>query len=205
MRKTYDILTVVILVFSLYGCSGGGGNSPDTGTSRLVFFQVFPFTGLSDNSDTPTLEALSMNQALIDGNLVAGSGIDIGQSASFGGVPILRNLGLDFVNITSVNLLYVYIDRQVPSSVTSSVNTFKWDIYTSSDNLNWTLYQSQLLGVFDPFSNRFEIQFPTISTRYIKAAVLPLSVTVIAPPGTDVSNISITELQAYVSKIMMVL
>ncbi len=168
-----------------------------SGSSGEVNFQLFPFTGLSDISDIPTLETLGTNQALIDGNLTASSGINIGQGVSFGGDTRLRNVGLDFVNITSVNTLYLYVDRQLPNSV---ADAFMWDIYTSADNQNWTAYQTNLHGTFDPFTNRFEILFPDITTRYIKATVRPLSVAVIAPPGTDVSNIYVTELQAYARK-----
>ena len=168
--------------------SGGGGD---------VNFQLFPFSGLSDISDTPTLEVLNPNQALIDGNLTASSGINIGQGVSSGGDLKLRNVGLDFVNTTSVNTLYLYVDRQLPTSVSG---TFAWDIYISSDNQNWTAYQTSLHATFDPFTNRFELLFPDVTTRYIKASVRPLSVTVLPPAGTDISNIYITELQSFISK-----
>ncbi|HUI44709.1 MAG TPA: hypothetical protein VL122_01795 [Nitrospirota bacterium] len=168
-----------------------------TGGSGVVSFQLFPFFGLSDISDIPTLETLSVNQALIDGNLTASSGINIGQGVSFSGDTKLRNIGLDFGTATSVNTLYVYVDRQLPNTV---ANAFTWSIYISSDNQNWTVYQTNLLGTFNPFTNSFELQFPAITTRYIKASVRPLSVAVIAPPGTDVSNIYVTELQAYSSQ-----
>jgi hypothetical protein len=168
-----------------------------TGNGGEVAFQLFPFSGLSDISDTPTLEVLSPNQALIDGNLTASSGMNIGQGVSSGGDTRLRNVGLDFVNTTSVNTLYLYVDRQLP---TSASDTLAWDIYTSSDNQNWTTYQTGLHATFDPFTNRFELLFPDVTTRYIKAAVRPLSVTVLPTPGTDISNVFITEFQAFIRK-----
>jgi hypothetical protein len=166
--------------------SGGGGE---------VSFQLFPFAGLSSISDTPTLETLSVNQALIDGNLTASSGINIGTNV-FASVPQRRNVGLDFVNATEVNTLDVFVDRALPSGVAAF---FSWAIYTSSDNLNWTP-QGSAAATFDPFTNRFELQFPKVTTRYIKASVIPLSPAVPVPPGFDVSNIFITELRAFISK-----
>jgi len=168
--------------------SGGGGK---------VNFQLFPFSGLSSISDTPTLDTLSPNQALIDGNLTASSGINIGRGVSLGGDLRLRNVGLDFVSTTAVNTLYVYVDRQLPTSVS---NAFTWYIYTSSDNQNWTLYNTITPATFNPFFNRFELLFPDVTTRYIKASVRPLPVSVVPPPGTDISNIYITELQSFISK-----
>ncbi len=168
--------------------SNGGGD---------VFSQIFPFSGLSDISDTPTLDTLTPNQALIDGNLTASSGINIGQGVSLGGDIRLRNVGLDFVNTVSVNTLYIYVDRQLPRSVSGA---FTWDIYTSSDNQNWTVYQTSLPATFNPFANRFELLFPDTTTRYIKASTRPLSVSVLPPAGTDVSNIYITELQSFSRK-----
>jgi hypothetical protein len=168
-----------------------------SGNSGEVAFQLFPFSGLSDISDTPTLEVLSPNQALIDGNLTASSGMNIGQGVSSGGDLRLRNVGLDFVNPTSVNTLYVYVDRQLPTSIS---DTFAWDIYISSDNQNWTAYQTGLHAPFNPFTNRFELLFPDVTTRYIKAAVRPLAVTVLPTPGTDISNVYITELQGFIRK-----
>ncbi len=168
-----------------------------SGSSGEVAFQVFPFAGLSDISDTPTLEVLSPNQALIDGNITASSGINIGQGVSFGGDTRLRNVGLDFGTANTVNTLYIYVDRQLPASVAGAI---AWDLYVSSDNQNWTLSQTGLHGFFNPFLNRFELTFPDVTARYIKASTRPVAVTVLAPPGTDISNIFITELQALINK-----
>jgi hypothetical protein len=167
------------------------------GSGGEVAFQLFPFAGLSDISDIPTLDALSPNQALLDGNLAASSGINIGQGVSFGGDTRLRSVGLDFVNATAVNTLYIYVDRQLPASVASAVS---WDVYVSSDNQNWSLFQTGLHGAFNPFTNRFELLFPDVTSRYIKATSRPLAVTVLPTPGTDISNVFITELQSFIRK-----
>jgi len=169
---------------------------------------LFPFAGLStisifNSAPPPTIVAvvLSPNQPLIDGNLTASTGMNIGQSVSLPPVndTRFREVGLDFVTATAVNTLDVVValnqaNQDLPAVV---ANNFTWYIYTSPDNQNWTLYQSGLTAAFDPFSNRFEISFPSVTARFIMAAVQPLSITVVPPPGTDVSNIFITELQAF--------
>jgi hypothetical protein len=176
---------------------------------------LFPFAGLSAistfNTPPPALPPspilgapLSPNQPLIDGNLTASTGMNIGQSLSLPPVndTRFREVGLDFVTPTAVNTLDVFVVlNQVNQTLPASVaDNFTWNIYTSPDNQTWTLYQAGLKAVFDPFSNRFEISFPDVTTRYIMVAVQPLSISVVAPTGTDVSNIFITELQAFIRK-----
>jgi len=170
---------------------------------------LFPFSGLSAISSlfsapTPSVitETLGPNQPLIDGNLTASTGMNIGRSVSLSGDTRFREVGVDFVNATPVNTLDVFVvlnqaNQDLPAVV---ADNFTWYIYTSPDNQNWTLHGSGLKAVFDPFSNRFEISFPDVTTRYIMAAVQPLSVAVIAPPGVDVSNIFITEVQAFITR-----
>jgi hypothetical protein len=164
------------------------------GLGDVVRVQLFPTAGLSSISDTPQLEALSTNPALIDGNLTAGSGINIGQLPSQTGDTRRRNIGLDFGIQTTVSTLYVWVDRPLPSVV---ANSFLWEIYTSPDNLNWFLAETVFPANFGQFDNRFEISFPAVSARYVKVATRPLSIAVIPPPGYDVSNIFITEVQSF--------
>ncbi len=168
---------------------------------------LFPFAGLSAislfSAPTPSVsQTLSPNQLLIDGNLTASTGINIGQSVSLGGDTRFRYVAVDFVNATSVNTLDVFVtlnqaNQDLPAAV---ADNFTWYIYTSNDNLTWNLYQPGLKAVFDPFSNRFEISFPDVTTRYIMAAVQPLSVAVPQPPGVSISDIFITELQAFITR-----
>ncbi len=165
--------------------SGGGG---------AILVQLFPLGGLSSISDTPAQNVMDVNQALIDGNLTVGSGINIGQLPSLTGDIRQRNVGVDFGFATEVSTLFIWVDRTLPSSVS---NSFAWDIYTSQDNQNWSLYQTVFPAPFGLFDNRFEVSFPAVKTRYIKAVTRPLSVAVVPPPGVDVSNIFITELQAF--------
>ena len=179
-----------------YSLSRQSMETTSSGTGQ-VDIQLFPFSGLSSINDTPAVGALDANAALIDGNLTASSGINIGRTPSLGGDTSLRNVGLDFVNTTEVNTLYLWVDRSLPASI---ANAFSWDLYTSSDNQNWSFQTTVSPASFGLFDNRFELVIPKVNTRYLKVVTRPLSVAVPVPPGVDVSNIFITELQAFLRK-----
>jgi hypothetical protein len=164
------------------------------GAGGTVQVQLFPLAGLSAINETPVSGVLNANPALIDGNLTASSGMNIGQNPSLGGDIKKRNAGLDFGLPLDVSSLFVWVDRQLPSDV---VNTYVWEIYTSQDNENWSLYQTVSPATFGLFDNRFELAFASVMTRYIMVVTSPLSVAVVPPPGVDVSNLFITELQAF--------
>ena len=161
---------------------------------------VFPLAGLSALSDTPTNVALGPTPALIDGNLAASAGINIGLPA-LGGDTRQRNLGLDFLAPQELNSLLVWVDVGTNSTLPFDIaNSFLWEVYTSTDNLNWTLYQAGRPAPFGPFEKRFEISFPSVTTRYIKVVTRPLSGAVIIPPGfANPDQISITEVQAFLN------
>ncbi len=170
---------------------GGFNYVPITVTAPI---QLVPFAGLAGINDTSHLGALTANSALIDGNLTVSSGINIGQAPSLSGDFRQRNMGLDFGVQTTVSTIYVWVDRPLPPVV---VNSFSWDIYTSPDNQNWFFAQTVFPAYFSQFANRFEISFSTVSARYVKVVTRPLAIAVIPPPGFDVSNIFITEVQAF--------
>ncbi len=161
----------------------------------FVSVQLFPFAGLSLVTDLPIQGALSANPALIDGNLTASSGINIGLPPIVGGDTRPRNIGVDFFNATEVNELYVWVDRALPAQIASS---FSWDIYISSDNQNWTFFQTLSSAPFGPFQNRFDLNFPNVTTRYIKVVVKPLSTGI--EGATNFPDIFVTELQTFIKK-----
>lgn len=156
--------------------------------------QIFPFAGFSALNDTPTVGTLDPNPALIDANLIASSSINIGVPP-LGGDLRARNIGLDLLNVTEVNNLLVWVDRELPANISSS---FSWDIYTSSNNLNWTFYRTVFPAPFGPFQNRFEIDFPNVKTRYIKVVVRPLSGAVAG--ASAFPDIFISEIQAFLKQ-----
>lgn len=156
-----------------------------------VSFQIFPFAGLSkiDNTLPPAPMTLDPNPALVDANTTASAGIDLVADPPW----VRRQIGLDFLNPTEVNQLFVWVDRELTFTIASS---FSWDVYTSEDNLNWTHRAGPTTAPFGLFQNRFEIKFPNVTTRYIKVVTTPLHRGLPFVP----SNIFVTELQAFLNK-----
>ncbi len=158
-----------------------------------------PVAGLSSLTDslTVTNTALDPNPALLDGNVTSSAGIDIGTAPSQSVPPDtkLRNMGVDFLNATEVNELFVWVNVELTPTVAAS---FRWDVYISADNSTWTLWQSNAAAVFGPFANRFDITFPNATTRYIKVVTSPLSPGVIG--AVNFPHIYVTELQAFIKK-----
>ena len=171
------------------------------GPGGFVSSQIFPFAGLSINADlippppAPNSVTLNPNPALIDANLTASAGINIGLPP-LGGDTTARQMGLDLLNVTEVNNLLVWVDRELPTTI---ANSFSWDIYTSPDNLNWTFYQTIAPAPFGvQFQNRFELDFVAVQTRYIKVVTKPLAPSVI--DASSFPTIFITEMQAFTRK-----
>jgi hypothetical protein len=164
-----------------------------TGGAGELGFPVFPFAGLSALSDTPENVLLTSNPSLVDGNLAAAAGINLGLSTP-GGDNRLRNMGLDFAIGTEVNTLYVWVDRDVAQVA----GAFTWRIYTSADNQKWDLRQTVSPAIYSPTFNRFEIRFANLTARYIKVVTSPLSPTV--PFASSFPTIFVTELQGEVRR-----
>lgn len=167
-----------------------------TAGSGFVSLQVFPLQGLFSLDDTPADgPPLDPAPALIDGNLTAGTGINIGVPL-LGGDNRPRNIGLDFGITTEVNQLLVWVDRELPPGISDS---FSWQVFTSRDNLNWTLVATIPSAPFGQFQNRFEINFPNVTTRFIKVVVDPLTQAeaALVPTFQNPNLINVTEFQAF--------
>lgn len=163
------------------------------GSVGEIGFRLFPFAGLSAVSDTPEMVVLDSNPLLIDGNLTAGAGINLGLPPP-GGDARPRNIGLDFATETEVNTLLVSVDRDV----TQVADSFSWRIYTSSDNLNWVLRQTVSPAAFSPFFVQFEIRFTNVTARFVKVVVAPLSPA--TPFASGFPTVLVTELHAEVRR-----
>lgn len=168
-------------------------NLTKQGTGEVVF-PLSPVAGLAAIDDSPLQGALDANPALLDGDLTTIAGVNLGVPPPLGDSRP-RNLGLDFFAATELNTLFVWIDRELPAVIASS---FTWTIYTSQNNLDWTLIATVVPAPFGPFENRFEIRFPNATTRYIKAVVSPLTpaAAALAPNFQNPDRIFVTELQA---------
>jgi len=153
-------------------------------------------TGLSSLDMTPTDgPALAPTPTLIDGDLTASTGLDLGLG---GDESTFTNIGLDFGFAVDVNILRIWVDRRPTDQI---ANSFAWSVYTSPDNLDtstWTLVTTVAPATFGVFDNRFEITFPTVNTRFIKVVTTALSPS--TPGASSFPNIFITEMEALASK-----
>jgi hypothetical protein len=162
-----------------------------TSGSGEVGLRVFPFAGLSATSGIPeNVTPLVPNPALIDGDLAAGTGINLGPA----GDTLSRNMGLDFILATEINTLYVWVNLNVEQIA----DAFSWRVYTSDDNQNWVLRQTVSPAIYSPTFNRFEIRFANVNARYVKVATSPLSPVV--PFASGFPTILVTELQAEIRR-----
>lgn len=182
-----------VSLYSSYNIAHNETETTTSSTTSEILTQLFPFSGLSSIDITPADGPLNVNSDLIDGNLTAGAGINIGR-----GDTNPRNMGIDFVTASEVNIIYVWTSRELPQQI---VNSFSWDIYTSQDNETWTLHATVPIAIFGSFQNRFEITFSNVNTRYIKVVTTPLSSAeaALVPGFTDPDNIPVTEVQAFLS------
>jgi hypothetical protein len=201
--------------------------------SAIVQQQLFPVAGLSGISDlalnpnSVMTITLDPNTALIDGNVVAGAGIDIGTASGLN--PTIAdnkrfNMALDFFTDTEVEELLVAVsDPSLSDTDFSKLNNpvlaalFDWQVWTSADNQTWTQVLSGVTVQIPPPQplpqRSFLLKFtpppsnPSSPRRYYKVVVTPLPSNNpgaiigagIANPN-NVAHIFVTELQAFVPK-----
>lgn len=182
-----------VTLYSDYNVNSRRTRTATAGTGDVIFL-IPPFGGLSKLDDTPELGALDPTPGLVDGNLAAGSGIDLGLPPP-GGDRTPRNIGIDLGRETEVNTLYLWVDRDLRTEIASS---FAWKIYSSNDNRNWTLMQTVSPAPFGPFLFRFEIDFPNVTARYVKAVTPPLAADV--PFASGFPTILVTEIEALIRR-----
>lgn len=161
--------------------------------SGEVAVPVIPSAGLSGLSDTPVTARLTPNPLIVDSNLTAGAGINLGLPPA-GADTQARNMGLDFLNPAAINRLLVWIDRELPPEI---ARTFSWEVYTSPDNLLWIREATVPTAPFGLFENRFQIDFATVTARYVKVVTRPLSGAV--PDASRYPDILVTEVQSFVT------
>jgi len=151
--------------------------------------------GLSSLDNTPEDgPALSLNNALINGNLITSAGLNIGTN---GDQATLVNIGLDLGLPVDVDQIRIWVDQRLSTPV---ANSFSWSVYTSPDNTDlstWTLAATVSPAQFGANDNRFEISFPVVNARFIKVVTSALSPTV--PGSIDFPNIFVTEMQAFIT------
>ncbi len=140
--------------------------------------------GLSAADDTPAFGALANQNGLINGNFVGGV-VEILQSAQD------QNLGLQ-TGLQAIGEIRVFLDRTIPAATQTQLS---WQVYTSSNNLNWNQVFPVSVSYVDEFvvtapATVIDISLPsTITAQYIKV--------VVDSPGAPAvaGNAFVTELQ----------
>jgi hypothetical protein len=141
---------------------------------------------LLDDSDPGTLQEVDAAHPL--------TLVNIGRNAA----PVIGvGVGLDFGLPTDVDTLYVLplADAQdpllaTPGEIAWVAGFYTWSVFSSDDQLTWTLVTPAAEANYNVFDNRFEISFPpVIGTRYIKVVTAPR----LSAPG----EIRIAEIRAF--------
>jgi len=183
-----------------------------------ISFQAFAIRGLQLNTtDVLGLSRVPLASApfLIDGSFsgLRSDANNIGSSL-FPTDTTPRNVGLQFAVPTEVSTLDVWVysvhDTRFPDTtqdfLTAAVaGSFTWDVYTSTDNLSWTLFQASVPAVYTPFAGqlgvgKFEITFPNgakVTAQYIKVVVSPLLPTAAGGTAANFPGVYLNELQAF--------
>ena len=196
-RATYtDELFGRSSVYLAYNVAHSAFETEAPGQVGTVSLQRSPVAGLSlvePFGSVPESDTLQPNPAVIDGNLAASTGMNIGFAPTLAGDTSLREVGSQLSDATQpVNTLHVWVNRALPAAVSAA---YSWSVYRSDDNLTWAPVPIVRGVVFGVAANRFEITIEEIRARYVKVAVAPLSPSVAADP--TLQNVLVTELQSF--------
>lgn len=160
------------------------------GTGEVVL-PVLPVGGFFALDDTPDEGILDPAPPVADGNTLVGTAINLGLVPPAGD-DRPRNFGLDLGIARDVNLVRIWVDRDLPFEIAS---TFAWEVWTSDDARFWFQAAVIPLAPFGPFDNRFELRFPGVMSRYVKVVVRPLAPTV--PDASSYPAILVTEVESF--------
>jgi hypothetical protein len=164
-----------------------------SGTGEILF-PVLPIGGLYALDDTPDEGLLDPAPLVADGNTLVGTAVNLGLVPPAGD-DRPRNFGVDLGVERDVNVLRVWVDRDLPFEISS---TFSWEIWTSEDARFWSRASIVPTAPFGPFDNRFEVRFPSVVARYVKVVVRPLAPTV--PDATSWPTILVTEVEPFLAQ-----
>ncbi len=134
--------------------------------------------GLSGVDNTPERGPLPSNPVLIDGNRE--------RIAYRVGLHEVANLGIK-TDFQIVDTLYLYTGLLDPILL-DETSAIRWDLYASSDGIEWTLEKVQPATVYNRDENRYEVALGGVQHIYLKLVVTGW------PP---VLKVPITEIAAF--------
>jgi len=126
----------------------------------------------------PVGTGLNVEDDLIDGDTATSAGINIGGVANTN-----QHIGLEFSRATEVSKLLLHT-----TDVAFVANDFTFALYTSDDNLTWTLVAAAAAKVYRDAENYFELTFTPLTTRFIK---------IVNTANAIITPIFVTELEAF--------
>ncbi|RJP77758.1 MAG: hypothetical protein C4524_07660 [Candidatus Zixiibacteriota bacterium] len=147
--------------------------------SALPLSLIPALQGLYALDNSPGLGELDTLAALVDDNLnqVTIPPVDIG------GANIYQNLGLNLGLPRPVDHLFIYTDRQSDPAVA-------WTVYTSDNNLDWTVHGEGVSQLYNVAAQRYEIAFAAVTARYLKVVNTGIN---------EEPQVFVTEMQALLS------
>ena len=157
---------------------------------------MIPFAGLVVISDTPLTAALTPNPLLIDGNLTASAGIDLGTAGTGPGRRRPGTSASTSSTPTEVNRLLVWVDRELPAEIAS---TFSWEIYSSPDNLTWTRETTVAMASVRPVREPVPARLPE-PHRPLHQGGDAAALSAALPDASRYPDIFVTELQPFVTQ-----
>lgn len=141
----------------------------------------------------PESDTLLTNTALVDGNVAAGAGLDIGSGPGVTGDQNRRDLGVQLADlVTAVNQVQVWVDKRLPPGVAAA---YGWTAWQSDDNRSWVPVPITGPVAFDPFQPFFEIPILATRARYLKVVTQPLRPGVTTDPA--LVSVQVTELRLF--------
>jgi len=144
---------------------------------NLVLESLPLASGLHAEDSEPEFGSLDPVPGLSDGNLVSPTSPPI----DIGGTLAGQNIGADLGFARPVTSLYIFTNR-------ASGLGIEWQIFISNDNLAWQPWSGNPFFEFNTLANRYEISFPPVTTRYIKAVKGGLN---------EMTDVLVTEIQAF--------
>jgi hypothetical protein len=149
---------------------------PSTGETLLP---LQPVAGLYSVNPAPQFGTLDPFPQLIDGDLATPASTRMNLSGDG-----YQNFGLDFGSALNLDHIFICTD-------TLANPVQRWAVYSSTDNLNWTLVRDYSPYPFDQIFRRFEIAFPSQTVRYLK---------VVDEPALREYPVYVTEVRALVTR-----
>lgn len=125
----------------------------------------------------PDPATLSVNAALTDGDK-EGVAVTVNN-------PIRpMNIGIR-TNFRQADRLYLYTERALSATISSQ---FSWDLYSSNNNVDWTLEQTSVAVSYNPVMKRFEFVLLGTAKEFLK---------LVAVRDPAITAVSITELEVF--------